>query len=218
MSCTVIGCLSFFHSLHHLFQFWMSHTCEVSRQVRPRSPARTALHPEPIRHLILRLHQPDTCTWVCLMMTPSQRDSPHVSCGSKLRCVQALRALKTRPASGPFGPLTRTVEHQPRGVNMVSAMVTVMTRVFFFDTDWPQVKSLRPGRRWNRLPNDSSFRDACEPLSLNSATAFQKASVVHLLSEVLSCKLCPGFVSRPGLAAKHMSENTLQMGTACASC
>ena len=38
----------------------MSHTCEVSGQVRPRSPARTALLPEPIGHLILRLHQPDT--------------------------------------------------------------------------------------------------------------------------------------------------------------
>ena len=38
---------------------------------------------------------------------------------------------------------------------MVSAMVTVMTQVFFFDADWPQVKCLRPGRRWNRLPYDS---------------------------------------------------------------
>ena len=87
-------------------------------------------------------------------------------------------------------------------------MVTVMTQVFFFDTDWPQVKCLRPGRRWNRLPYDSPFGVACEPVSLNSATAGQKASVVHLLTEVLSahaCKLCPGFVSRPGLAAKHMS-------------
>ena len=62
----------FFHSLHRVFQCWMSHTCEVSGQVRPRSPARTALLPEPIRHLILRLHQPDTCTRACLMMTPSE--------------------------------------------------------------------------------------------------------------------------------------------------
>ena len=30
-----------------------------------------------------------------------------MSYGSKLRCVQALRASKARPASGPFGPLTR---------------------------------------------------------------------------------------------------------------
>ena len=58
-------------------------------------------------------------------------------------------------------------------------------------------------------PQCLPFGVACEPLSLNSATAGQKASVVHLLSEVLSAhasKLCPGFVSRPGLAAKHMSE------------
>ena len=89
----------FFHSLHRLFQCWMSHTCEVSDQVR-RSPARTTFLPEPIRYLILRLHQPDTCTRVYLMMTPSEGDSPHVSFGSKLRCVQALPAFKMRPASG----------------------------------------------------------------------------------------------------------------------
>ena len=90
----------FFHSLHRLFQCWMSHTCEVSAQVRPRSPAPTGLLPEPIRYLILRLHQPDTCTRVCLMMTPSEGDSPHVFYGSKLRCVHSLPAFKMRPASG----------------------------------------------------------------------------------------------------------------------
>ena len=97
----------FFISLHRLFQCWMSHNCKVCGQVRPRSPARTALLPEPIQHLILRLHQPDTCTRVCLMITPSEGDSPHGSHGSKLWCVQALRVLKTRPSSLPFGPLTR---------------------------------------------------------------------------------------------------------------
>ena len=70
----------FFHSLHRLFQCWMSHTCEVSGQVRPRSPAGTALLPESIRHLILRLHQPDTCTRVCLMMTPSEGRLEDAAC------------------------------------------------------------------------------------------------------------------------------------------
>ena len=41
--------------------------------------------------------------------------------------------------------ITTTVEQQPRGVNMVSAMVTVMTLVFFFDNDESQVQCLRPG-------------------------------------------------------------------------
>ena len=80
----------FFHSLHCLFQCWMSHTCEVSGQVRPRSPARTALLPEPIRHLILRLHQPDTCARVCLMMTPSE--------GRQSTCVLW---IKTQVRAGP---------------------------------------------------------------------------------------------------------------------
>ena len=35
---------------------------------------------------------------------------------------------------------TTTEQRQPRGVNMVSAMVTVMKQVFFFDNDWPRVK------------------------------------------------------------------------------
>ena len=72
---------------------------------------------------------------------------------------------------------TTTVEHQPRGVNMVSAMTTVMTQVFFSDNDWPQVKYLCPRRRGVRLLSLSSFRDAYEPLSLNSATAGQKSVV-----------------------------------------
>ena len=38
--------------------------------------------------------------------------------------------------------ITTTVEHQPRGENMVSAMVTVMTQVFFFDSDRSQVQCL----------------------------------------------------------------------------
>ena len=68
----------------------------------------------------------------------------------------------------------------------MSAMVTVMTQVFFCDSDWLQVKCLRPGDEGSGCPLTPPFRDASEPLSLYSATAGQKVSVVHPLAEVLS--------------------------------
>ena len=47
-----------------------------------------------------------------MRMTPSKRDKTVYVCsmGQKRGCVQVLRALKTRPASGPQGPLTKPKE------------------------------------------------------------------------------------------------------------
>ena len=46
-------------SLHRLLQCYVHHTDEVSRQIRPSSPAGAVLLSEPVGHQSLWLHQPD---------------------------------------------------------------------------------------------------------------------------------------------------------------